>query len=426
MSMSISLGGLNAAQTDISTTSNNIANVGSTGFRKSRTEFSDEFYADPMKDTKKTVGAGVTIQRVAAQFSQGNLQTTGNLLDLAIGGQGFFAVAPAEGFETGNSEVTYTRAGAFGLNKDGRVVNGAGQALMSFPVAADGSTRSGTTESLQPVDVPQVMGQPRATETVELDLRLPSDSAMLNQQDAVPPTNPFDAADPTTWATRTPVPLTDENGAPVEGEAYFIKTVEPSAGSTTTVYDMRILVDGVEVPANGGFGTATLSFDELGQFIPGSGPLNFQDNSTNLNFDVSGSVMRDDTFQVLRSEHDGQVPAGLNSLQVDSSGTIWAAYGGDDPIALGRVAVANFTNPQGLRPLGGATYGYANDAGETNLGVAGMGGMGLIRSGSLERSNVDLTEELVNLITAQRNYQANAKALETSASLMQTVMNIRG
>ncbi|PLL12122.1 flagellar hook protein FlgE [Tabrizicola sp. TH137] len=422
MSMSTALSGLMAAQSDISATSHNIANVGTMGFRSSRVEFADVFSSSPFANQRTAIGSGVQVQRVAQDFTQGNVVTTGNLLDIAIEGQGFFAIQSFGDPNTAAGEMRYTRAGAFTMDVDGNVVNSAGSALLSWPVGLDGRPLTFDMAQARPLTIPLEMGTPVASTEINLELNFPSDNAMLGQQAAVPPTVAFNPADPTTYATRTPIPLFGPSGTPVEAEAYLIKIASPDAVSTDTIFEVRLLVQGTEVAPTAPATQNRITFDANGDITAGQ-TLPF--GTDGLIIDLGGSSLSDDPFAVQTATHNGASAGRLTNLELDGTGGVWATYGNNGRMPMGQIVLANFTNPGGLKINGNATYSATAESGLPITGTPGTSGFGLLRSGALERSNVELTEELVNLISAQRNYQASAKAMETSTSLMQTIMNIR-
>lgn len=422
MSLTTALTGLNAAQTDISATANNIANVGTVGFRGSRAEFADVYNASPYSVPRTTVGSGVQVTRVAQDFSQGSVVATGNRLDLAIEGAGFFALRPPQTDSAAPPQTVYSRAGALAMSPDGVIVNASGQQLLGWPVGTDGRALSEAMELAGPMRIPMAMGTPVATTAVTLSVSLPSDPTMAGGQAAVPPGAAFDPADSSTWAHRTPVPMIDGQGRALSAEAYFVRTSNPSVGSPDTTYTVHLVVEDVQLPATG---AATLSLGADGKPVAATAPLTFTSPGGLLTLDLGGSDLQDEAFQVAAASHDGAEPADLSAIEIDQSGTVWASYGSDTSHPIAKLLLVNFPTPQGLRNLGGAAFAATPGSGEPAAGVAGASGMGLIRSGALERSNIDLTEEMVNLISAQRNYQASAKALETSTSMMQTIMNIR-
>lgn len=420
MSMSTALSGLKAAQTEISATANNIANVGTVGFRSSRVEFADVFSSSPLSNQRTAIGSGVQVQRVAQNFTQGNVVTTGNLLDIAIEGQGFFALQQVTDKNSPTGGAVFSRAGAFTMDTSGRVVNGANQSLLCWPVAANGAALTNELSQAVPLTIPMEQGAATRTSTVNLAVNLPSDNAMIGSQSAIPPAAAFDPADATTYARRTVVPVFGPDGTPREAEAYFVKTAAPNAGSTDTTYRMHVMLDGQELAPNG---AANITFDGAGAMTAGA-TLSFGTTDP-VSFNMAGSALTTTPFAVTAAGHNGAAPAKLTNLELDGAGSVWATYGTGKRVALGQVVLANFSNPGGLKVMGKATFGTTSESGNAITGTPGTSGFGALRSGALERSNVELTEELVNLISAQRNYQASAKAMETSTSLMQTIMNIR-
>jgi flagellar hook protein FlgE len=423
MSMNTALSGLTAAQADIAATSNNIANVATIGFRGSRTEFADLYNQSPFSVSRTAVGSGTQVTRVAQDFSQGSIVGTGNRLDLAIEGAGFFALRPTSTTPGAMAETLYSRAGAFGLSAAGVIQNASGQQLLGWPVATSGQVLSEALTTAMPLEIPLSMGTPVATTAVSLAVSLPTDPAMAGSQDAVPPTAAFSVDDPTSWAHRTSVPMFDDQGRSVEAEVYLVRMANPSAASEVTTYAAHLVRQGEEfVPAAGN----TISFDADGVPVTGSAPLSFAGAEGAISVDLTASTLDDQPFEVSAAAHDGLTETKLTTLDIDSEGTVWAVYGSEDRVARGKLLLVNFSNPGGMRVMGSAAFAATTESGVPMAGSPGGSGFGLLRSGALEKANVDLTEELVNLITAQRNYQASAKAMETSSSMMQTIMNLRG
>jgi flagellar hook protein FlgE len=275
MSFYTSLSGLKAAQTDLATISNNVANVGSAGFKKSRAVFGDLFASAPTQTTKMIAGQGTRLNGITQQFTQGTLEATDKTLDLAVAGEGMFIVRG----DPPRSEVSYTRNGAFNVDVNRRVVDTIGSTLQLLPVDANGNVTGTNLTDL-------------------FDLVLPS-------------TKP---SDPT---------------------------------------------------------------------------------------------------------------VSLANISIGSDGLVTATYGDGSNQMLGKVAMASFTAQEGLRPIGDAHWQSTGDSGGPAINAATNGPLGTIRSGALERANVDITEELVALIGAQRNFQANAKAIETATAMTQAIINLR-
>lgn len=418
MSMYTALTGVSASQAEISAISHNIANVGTYGFKGSRVEFADIFSSSPLEVGRTSTGSGVQTGRVTQIFTQGNVTATGNVLDIAIEGAGFFPVRASSGQ---TSETLYTRAGAFSLDNEGRIVNSMGAQLMGWPTATDGTPLSGTLEGTLPLTIPPARGDIKATTTINAELHFPSDETKIGQQGSVPPA-PFSQDDPTTYAFKTAVVANDENGAAMNAWLYFAKSDASDAADPSTTWETYIVVEGSEKAATTAQST---TFDANGKILTG-GQITFGLGDRDMSVDLSGSTLMDSDFEVATLDHNGLRKSTLYAVEVDSNGTLWAGYSSGESIAMGKIVLANFTNPQGMRQMGATALSQTSDSGMPVLGVPGESGFGLLRSGSLERSNVDLTEELVNLITAQRNYQASAKAMETSSSLSQTILNMRG
>ena len=417
MTFITALSGLNAAQTDISTTSNNIANVGTVGFHSSRAEFADFYPDSPYSNPQTTVGSGTQVTRVARSFQQGTVGATGNQLDLAIQGAGMFQMQT----ELNGGETAYSRAGAFGLNENGYIVNAEGYYLNAFPASDTGDVLSMVVT--QPVKVEMFDGTPKATENIETAVNFPSGETISGTQ-AVVPADAFDSANPETFAYSNSINIFDADGQPQSANMYYILRDLPDVDDETTTFEVRLTIDGRDGTETFA-GDATITFDGDGYLVDGAGQISFDVAGRSIAVDLQDSRIEDAEFAVMSYSQDGETREALSGLQVDDAGLIWAAYGGRESKAIGRVALANFNNLGGLENLGSATYGATRSSGAAQLGVPAVNGFGSIRSGALEYANVDLTKELVNLITAQRNFQASAKALETNQSLSQTIMNMR-
>lgn len=419
MSMYTALSGISAAQSDISVTSHNIANVGTYGFKTSRVEFADIFSTSPNSVARTATGSGVQVAATAQNFTQGNVTSTNSVLDLAIEGAGFFAIRTTVGTQL---ETQFTRAGAFRRDVDGTIVNSAGSALLGWPVAQDGGTLSTDASIGAPLRVPSTLGAPKATELLSVSMTFPSDASATGSQGAVPPVNAFSPADPSSYAYSTPVSVLNADGTPRSAELYMVKVDAPDALDASTTWQAHLVIDGEEIAATGG--TADIVFDGAGKIASG-GTANFSISGLPLELSFAGTEISGKSFSVNSLSHDGKVAASLYAIEVDTAGTVFASYANGESVAMGKIFLANFPNPQGLRQVGATALSATALSGSPILGSPGETGYGHLRSGALERSNVDLTQELVNLITAQRNYQASAKAMETSSSLSQTIINMR-
>jgi flagellar hook protein FlgE len=417
MSFNTSLSGLNGASADLNVTGNNIANASTTGFKRSRAEFGDIYAISNLGSTRTAIGSGVLLNQVAQQFNQGNLEFTENTLDLAVSGQGFFVLTP----NLTSEEPIYTRAGAFGVDNDGYVVNSAGQYLRTFPVNDDGTVTSTSLASASALRLPDSAGTPQASATVDISVNLPSDAPDLDPA-------LFDPTDSTTFTNSTSVTVFDSLGNSHIATIYYMKT-----DSLTNSWESRVFVDGNALTPDG---AETLSFDTAGALTtPAGGQVGYTaapyDPSNGaepiaLTFDYSQNTTQFSApFAVNALSQDGRTTGRLSGLDIDDTGVVRANFTNGLSLALGKIALAQFRNPQGLRQLGNTAWAQTLDSGEALGGEAGTSSFGSIRAGALETSNVDLTQELVHLITAQRNFQANARAIETESTVTQTIINIR-
>ena len=235
MSFYTALTGLKGAQTDISTTSNNIANVGSSGFKKSRAEFGDIFGSTPLQTNN--IGSGTLTKSIKQQFSQGNITQSTNTLDMAISGQGFFAMQGG-----GNAgQTVYTRNGAFSVSDDGFIVDSNGQFLLGYPVDTAGAVSDKTLQGATKMQLSANFGEPQATENITMGVNLPSDAEVIGADVE------FDPNDATTYSASSSVTIFDNGGNPKSATVFYIKTQNPSATDQTFKYDTKMFVDGVEI-----------------------------------------------------------------------------------------------------------------------------------------------------------------------------------
>lgn len=406
MSFRIALSGMNAASSDLNVISNNIANSNTTGFKESRAEFGDLFAVSPYGVATNATGAGTRLQRVAQQFNQGNIDFTGNALDMGVSGQGFFTLS-------NNGAMVYSRAGNFSTDASGYVVNPAGQRLQVFAPNADGTTFN--TGKLTDIQLTTGDAPPQVSTKVQADLTLPGNAT-------VPVNSPFDAADPTTYNHTTSLTVYDSLGASHSQSLYFTRTTNPNE------WTLQTQIDGVDV------GTPqTLAYDSTGALVSpaggditlppytppgGAGPLN-------LTVDLGNSAQYGQKFAVSALNQDGYGTGSLSSISVSAEGVVQASYSNGVTKSLGQVALTMFANPQGLQQSGDNAFSETYASGQALHGAAGTSQFGLVQGGALEASNVDQTAQLVNMITAQRNFQANAQMIQTQDQVTQTIINLR-
>ena len=409
MSFYTSLSGLRGAQTDLSVTSNNIANVGTLGFKRSRASF-----GDIMPPSPSSAGLGTRVRGIVQQFTPGGYETSARSLDLAITGRGFFMTRDSA---TGGV-TSFTRNGSLGIDTNRYLTDSGGQFVQVTPPGSDvgGVPSLGSATSLQ---LPTTAGNERATSRIGIDFTLPSTAP-------VPSVTPFDPANASSYNHQQVTTLYDAGGNAVSASLFFVR--QPDVDGRPQ-WQMNVVADGqtaTATPVTLDFGadgnlTSPLGAIQLDAITPTSGAAPFAPqlqigNATSL---ATGS------FTVRNLTQDGVGIARFADMAIALDGTVSASFSDGSSRVLGRLLVADFTNPAGLKQLGDTRWQASADSGDPLAGIAGVSGFGDIRSGLLERSNVELTEELVALIAAQRNFQANAKAIDAANQLSQTVINLR-
>lgn len=472
MSFNIALSGISSAQKDLDVTANNVANVRTTGFKGSRAEFADVFANNIFSGSDQQTGNGSATASVAQQFSQGTLNFTQNSLDMAISGNGFFATSST----LADQDYTYTRAGAFKLDDNSYIVNNQGRFLQGFPVdAQSGAVQSTSLAASEPIRIPDSAGAPSATEnqyqSFNLDARAPGID---------PAANPFNPDEPTSYTSSTSTTIYDSLGESHVMTTYYVRRSPADVAGENNVWDVYNTVDGQLVstapadpsvnnlgaqsyepsPADAVDDTVSgvrIQFDDSGNptaatggnpwdytldtntFPPAQISLNgVLNNGADPNQEID-IYFRDrldqggDTaptqfasdFSVNLLEQDGTTVGRLTNIDIAEDGLISASYSNGDVQYLGQVALVRFANEQGLTQLGDASWAESQSSGIATSGEANSGVFGTIESSALENSNVDLTKELVDLISAQRNFQANSRSLEINNSLQQNILQIR-
>ena len=422
MSFQQGLSGLNAASKNLEVIGNNVANSNTYGEKTSRAEFAD-MYAAAMTGTSGSAvqaGIGVQVAAVSQQFTQGNITATGNPLDLAINGSGFFQTKDA------SNQTEYTRNGQFKVNATGYIVNDQGNKLLGYQADANGAIVAGAAVPLQ---LPTSGIDPKATTKVTMEFNLDSRGAVTK-----PATTPaIDFTNQSTFNDATSVTLYDAKGQDVAVSYYFQKTA-------TDTFDVYATANGTTVGGTAAAPTpiATLTYASDGSALispTGAVTLNIP-ASTNaagaatlpisgISLDMSGATEFGSNFGVTNMTQDGYTAGSMVGVTVDTTGTLIAQYSNGQTKDAGQLELATFRKPQGLSPLGGNSWKQTSASGGPTVGVAGDGNLGALAAGSLEESNVDLTAELVNMITAQRDYQANAQTIKTMDQAMQTLVNLR-
>ncbi len=401
MSFNIAMTGLNAASEQLATTSNNIANANTTGFKSSRTEFGS-VYAD-------TQAMGVEVLGTTQSISLGGtLINTSRTLDLALSGTGFFMVQDTTG------ETQYTRAGVFGLDTNGNVVNKSGQKLQGHPTNANGELMFDTVAELRirTANLPA-----KATEAIEFVANLDAN--------ATAPAAPFDPAVLSSYNSTYTTKVYDSLGKEHTLTQYFV-----SDGANN--WDAYYYIDGIEVSGTTPPTPQTLTFDVNGMLqtpaapvpvampaaaIPGANP------AQSIAIDYTGTTQYGTNFGVYTNLADGYTSGEQTGLGIDSKGNVFANYSNGQSQLQGQIVLARFVNPEGLKSVSGTSWISTNDSGDALTGAPGVAQFGTVNAGALENSNVDLTEELVNLMQGQRSYQANTKVISTQKDLDQILFS---
>jgi flagellar hook protein FlgE len=407
------LSGIDAAAQNLDVIGNNIANANTVGFKQSSVQFADVFAG-------AQVGLGTRVSKVVQSFNQGNITSTGRSLDVAItNGSGFFRLQDAAG------QVYYSRNGQFLSTADGHLTNGQGLMLTGYPPGVT----AGAGVQPQPLVVPNAQMAPKATTSVAVQLNLDSGSTVITPatfpaSGTIPPASSFNYA--------TTLQVYDSLGNPKQLTAYFVKQPVVAGPPPTSPWTMSVRdATGNEVATN------TVSFDASGNMIPVApgGPalanaitipdttLNNGATTLTATIDLTGSTQYSGDNDPKGITQNGYASGTLLGYQIQNDGTILASYSNQQTKSLGQVVLAGFGNPEGLKAAGDNVWTATNSSGTALLNAPGSS-LGQLKSNAVESSNVNLSSELVNLIVAQRNYQANAQTIKAQDQVMQTLMNI--
>ncbi|WP_176050734.1 flagellar hook protein FlgE [Burkholderia sp. BCC1644] len=407
------LSGLAGASNALDVIGNNIANANTVGFKSSTAQFSDMYANSVATSVNTQIGIGTSLGSVQQQFGQGTINTTNSSLDVAINGNGFFQMS-------NNGVTTYSRDGTFQRDKNGYIVDSQGRNLMGYAAGAGGVINTAQTVPLQ---APTTNIAPTATTKITGQFN-------LNSQDTTPTKTPFSATDSTTYNYSTSIQVYDSLGGSQAVNMYFVK----SASGTWEAYA------GVQGGATTDLGTVT--FDSSGAIkstttgtppTPTASVGQFQftvpttDGSTtpqNLTLDLTGTTQYGGKDGVNNLAQNGFASGTLTTYSIGADGKLTGNYSNGQTAVLGEIALANFNNPNGLVNLGGNQYAETAASGVPQISAPGSTNHGTLQGSALENSNVDLTSQLVNLITAQRNYQANAQTIKTQQTVDQTLINL--
>jgi len=408
------LSGLNAASKSLDVIGNNISNANTVGFKQGKAEFSD-VYANALNGSSGiSAGIGTQLTSVVQQFTQGNITTTNNPLDVAINGGGFFRMS-------NNGAISYTRNGQFQLDKFGNVVNSQGLQLTGFMANAAGVLQTGspTVININTSDI-----APQATGSIATVMN-------LNSTKSVPANTPFSPTDVTTYNDSTSINIFDSLGNAHVFQTFYVKN---AATNSWSVYGT---LDGTQI---GAAPLTTLTFSNLGALTGVTGNLGpTYPNAVSVSapvatgavtpltfrFDFSGTTQFGSAFSVSKNLQDGYASGKLAKFNISKDGTLVGSYTNGKTNTLAQVVLASFTNPNGLQSTGDNQWIETAASGNPLVGPPTTGNLGSLTSSATEDSNTDLTGELVNMITAQRIYQANAQTVKTQDQILQTLVNLR-
>ncbi|WLG49535.1 flagellar hook protein FlgE [Pseudomonas sp. FP1742] len=436
MSFNIGLSGLYAANKQLDVTGNNIANVATTGFKSSRAEFEDVYSATRLGTGSKTIGNGVRLANVSQQFSQGDVNNTGNVLDMGIQGNGFFILSD-------NGSLSYTRAGAFKTDAQNFVVDNNGNRLQGYGVDANGKIINGVLTDLK-IDTSSL--KPNPTTKVDQTMN-------LNSAETTPTVAPFSPTDTNSYNKTISTKVYDSQGNEHTMDQYYVKTGtnawrvytymdgrSPANPATTPpvaiTADITFNSDGSINTLTAGAGwTKTGNTLTMTGWVPGAvinaaaipptwGPNGSVAATGGIAFNMALTTSYNSPTARTAQYQDGYATGQISSLTIDASGVMTANFSNQQTKAIGQVAVASFANEQGLQPIGGTRWKETFASGVAGVDAPKTGTLGSVVSNSLEESNVNLTNELVDLIKAQSNYQANAKTISTQSTIMQTIIQM--
>lgn len=412
MSFQQALSGLNTASKNLDVIGNNVANASTVGFKSSTAQFADVYAASLTGASGANIGIGTTLATVAQNFTQGNITVTNNPLDVAINGGGFFRVS-------NNGTIFYTRAGQFQLDANGYLVTSSGNNVTGYPADSLGNILTGSLDNLR---LSTADLQPGATTATDIMINMDSRKSPIAAT--------FDYTDATTYNDSTSLTVYDSLGNAQTLSLYFVKT----ATNQWNVYSTVTNPAGTTTVLNGaGSPLTSITFDTSGAITAGAtatqaigaGALGTGAAALSIAVDFTGTTQFGSPFGVNAITQDGFASGRLTGFGIGPDGIITARYSNGRTLSQGQLVLANFTNPQGLQPLGNNLFAETAAAGSPLVGAPGSGSLGVLQASATEDSNVDLTAELVALITAQRAYQANAQSIKTQDQVLQTLVNLR-
>lgn len=403
MGFSQAISGMNAAAQQLDVIGNNIANSATAGFKSASISFADMYAGSK-------VGMGVKVASVMQNFNDGTVTSTNNSLDVAISGNGFFRLVDSSG------QAYYTRNGQFQMDSERNIISADGLYLTGYLATGNPPTiQQGTTP--QPLSIPQTMLNASATTKAALQVN-------LNSNHSVPSKSPINASDADTFNYSTTITTYDSLGNPHNVQLFYVKT----ADNQWDVHYLDSSDPDAELTKAG-----VMTFDTSGKLISEPEML------ININ-GIKGAAANSFTLSLANSSQqnldkeagsvktpivDGYVAGELVGYSINDDGSIYGIYSNQQTMLLGQIAMADFANINGLESAGNNNWRATNQSGDAVIGIAGSGTFGSLTSGAIENSNVDMSQELVNMIVAQRNYQSNSQTIKTQDQILNTLVNLR-
>ncbi len=416
MALSVELTGLQAAQTDLDTIGNNIANVDTVGFKGSTPNFIDIYGASLLGSSGAGVspGQGVSTNSVSQLFTEGAISQTGNPMDVAINGNGFFQVQTPTG-------VAYTRDGSLQLNSQGFLTNDTGALIMGYTAPASGAT-SNSSGALSTIQVSQGNLPASATTSLSMSVDLPSTDTPINTT-----TTPFSVSNPNSYNQSTSTTVYDSLGSPDTLTTYFTQVSGSGSPDHWQTHWQLSNSSGSMISSGAG---ATLIFNSSGVLTSGSGTINVAnpgDGAAALSItqNFAGTTLSDLAFGVNSVSANGDGGGEFSGIQISNNGNVVAQYSNGSTKTIATIALANFVNPNGLSPISGNAWVATQDSGAAATNTPGAAGLGALESNSIESSNVDLSTSLVNLIVAQQAYQANVQGINVDQQDVQKLLQLQ-
>jgi flagellar hook protein FlgE len=409
-----SASGMAAQATRLSTVADNIANAGTTGYKRASAEFSSLFLTSGKSEY---ISGSVNTDVRYFVSEQGSLKFTTSVTDLGIKGSGFFVVAGE------NGQQYLTRAGSFVPDGDGNLVNAAGFRLMGFSMTGGNPTPvANGTAGLQVISLGSLALQANATTAGSLFVNLPS-----NATAAAPANLPSANAATATFDGKTSLIAYDNLGNEVTLDVYSTKT----AANTweVTVYDRAAAGPGGGFPyTSGPLATTTLTFDPTTGDLDASSPTSISvaiPNGATMTLDMSETSQLAAEYTVFKASVNGNAPSKVDRIEISDDGIIYSVLENGARNAMYRIPLADVPSPDNLQPLAGNVYVTSAESGDVQVGFAKDAGFGVVVSGALEQSTVDLASELTTMIESERNYTANSKVFQTGADLMDVLVNLK-